>query len=253
MSTPNDPGVNQQGSNESGDPQPINFRDQVAAAMRQTGFGQVAPGEVPTAASLLRAVGGVRGLIESILPGLAFLVLFTVTKNLVLAVAAPVAVSVVFVLVRLVTRSAPMPAIAGLLGVGISAGLALFTGRAEDNFVLGIVINAVCLLVLLISLIVRRPLIGIIVGLLANDPGGYRTDKAKGRVVLVATWCWVGLFAARLIFELPLYWAGQTELLGTVKLILGVPLYAGLLWVTWLLVRAAYAKPEQPKPVAEAP
>ena len=232
---------------------PPTFHEAFAQAARNAGIGQVAPGETPTGSSLLRAIGGVRGLIESILPGLAFLVLFTVTKNLVLAVAAPVAVSVVFVLVRLVTRSAPMPAIAGLLGVGISAGLALFTGRAEDNFVLGIVINAVCLLVLLISLIVRRPLIGIIVGLLANDPGGYRTDKAKGRVVLVATWCWVGLFATRLIVELPLYFAGETELLGTVKLILGVPLYAGLLWVTWLLVRAAYAKPEQPKPVAEAP
>ena len=62
-------------------------------------------------------------------------------------------------------------------------------------------------------------------------------------MVLVATWCWVGLFAARLAFELPLYFAGQTELLGSVKLIMGVPLYAALLWVTWLLVRAAYAKP----------
>ncbi|MDO9396826.1 MAG: DUF3159 domain-containing protein, partial [Herbiconiux sp.] len=196
---------------------------------------------------LLRAIGGVRGLIESILPGLAFLVLFTVTKNLVLSVSAPVAVSVVFVIVRIVTRSAVMPAVAGLLGVGVSAGLSLFTGRAEDNFLLGIVINSVCLLVLLVSLIARRPLIGIIVGLLANDPGGYRTDRAKGRVVLVATWCWVGLFAARLIFELPLYWAGQTELLGTVKLILGVPLYAGLLWVTWLLVRAAYSTKPAPE------
>ncbi|QJU53653.1 DUF3159 domain-containing protein [Herbiconiux sp. KACC 21604] len=222
---------------------PQTFHEAFAQAARNAGIGQVKPGETPTASSLLRAIGGVRGLIESILPGLAFLVLYTFTKNLVLAVSAPVAVSVVFVIVRLVTRSAPMPAIAGLIGVGVSAGLALFTGRAEDNFLVGIAINVVCLVVLLISLIARRPLIGVIVGLLANDPGGYRTDRAKGRVVLVATWCWVGLFAARLIVELPLYWAGQTELLGSVKLIMGVPLYAGLLWVTWLLVRAAYAKP----------
>ncbi|NQX33841.1 DUF3159 domain-containing protein [Herbiconiux sp. VKM Ac-2851] len=219
------------------------FHEAFAQAARNAGIGQVKPGETPSGSSLLRAIGGVRGLIESILPGLAFLVIYTFTKDLVLAVVAPVAVSVVFVLVRLVTRSAPMPAVAGLLGVGISAALALFTGRAEDNFLVGIAINTVCLIVLLISLIVRRPLIGVIVGLLANDPAGYRTDPAKGRVVLVATWCWVGLFAARLLFELPLYLAGETTLLGSVKLIMGVPLYAGLLWVTWLLVRAAYAKP----------
>ncbi|MCS5733207.1 DUF3159 domain-containing protein [Herbiconiux daphne] len=219
------------------------FSEAFAQAARNAGIGQVAPGETPTGASLLKAIGGIRGLIESILPGLAFLVIFTFSKNLVLAVTAPVALSVVFVIVRLATRSAVMPAVAGLLGVGISAGLALFTGRAEDNFVVGIVINCVCLVILLISLIARRPFIGIVVGLLAGDGNGYRTDKAKFRVVLVATWCWVGLFAARLAFELPLYFAGQTELLGSVKLIMGVPLYAALLWVTWLLVRAAYAKP----------
>jgi hypothetical protein len=219
------------------------FSEAFAQAARNAGIGQVKPGETPTGASLLKAIGGARGLVESILPGLAFLVIYTFTKNLVLAVTAPVALAVVFVIVRLVSRSAVMPAIAGLIGVGVSAGLALFTGRAEDNFLVGIVINAVCLVILLISLIARRPLIGIIAGLLVGDPGGYRTDKAKFRVVLVATWCWVGLFAARLGFELPLYFAGQTELLGSVKLIMGVPLYAGLLWVTWLLVRAAYAKP----------
>ncbi len=225
-------------------PAPITFHEAFAQAARNAGIGQVTPGEAPTRSSLLKAIGGVRGLIESILPGLAFLVIFTITKNLVLSVSAPVALAVVFVIVRLVTRSAVMPAIAGLLGVGVSAGLALFTGRAEDNFVLGIVINVVCLVVLLISLVARRPLIGVIVSLLVNDPGGYRTDPAKGRVVLVATWCWVGLFAARLAVEVPLYLAAQTEILASVKLIMGVPLYAGLLWVTWLLVRAAYAKTE---------
>ncbi|WP_084361187.1 DUF3159 domain-containing protein [Herbiconiux solani] len=224
-------------------PTPSTFSEAFAQAARNAGIGQVAPGETPTGASLLRAIGGVRGLIESILPGLAFLVIYTITKDLPLAVTVPVAVSVVFVIIRLVTRSAVMPAIAGLIGVGVSAGLSLFTGRAEDNFVIGIGINIACLVILLISLIARRPLIGVIVGLLNGDGGAYRTDRAKSRVVLVATWCWVGLFAARLIVELPLYWAGETEILGSVKLIMGVPLYAALLWVTWLLVRAAYAKP----------
>ncbi len=241
-------------TNEHGTPDEARptFHEAFAQAARNAGIGQVAPGETPTGSSLLKAIGGVRGLVESILPGLGFLVIFTFTKNLPLAVIAPVALSVLFVIARLISRSAVMPAIAGLLGVGISAGLALFTGRAEDNFLLGIVINSVCLVVLLVSLVVRRPLIGVIVSLLANDPGGYRSDKAKGRVVLVATWCWVGLFSVRLLAELPLYFAGETELLGSVKLILGVPFYAVLLWITWLLVRAAYARPAAPASAADA-
>jgi hypothetical protein len=211
-----------------------------ADAAKRAGIGQVTPGETPTAASLLRAIGGVRGLVESLLPGLAFLVIYTVTKDLTPSVVAPVVVAVAFIVVRAVTRSPVMPAVTGLLGVAVSAALALFTGRAEDNFLPGLIINAVSLVVLLASIIARWPLIGVIVGLLTGDATGWRGDRAKFRVVLVATWCWVGLFALRLGVEGPLYLAGQATALGSVKLILGVPLYAAMLWVTWLLVRTAF-------------
>ena len=211
-----------------------------ADAARRAGIGQVTPGETPTAGSLLRAIGGVRGLIESLLPGLAFLVIYTVTGELTPSVVAPVVVAVVFIVVRAVTRSPVMPAVTGLLGVAVSAALALFTGRAEDNFLPGLIINAISLVVLLASIIARWPLIGVIVGLLTGDTTGWRSDRAKFRVVLVATWCWVGLFALRLGVEGPLYLAGNAAALGSVKLILGVPLYAAMLWVTWLLVRTAF-------------
>ena len=221
---------------------PVNFRDQLAAAMRQTGFGQVAPGEVPTAASLLSAVGGVRGLIESILPGLVFLVLFTITKSVALAVLVPVVVGLGFIVVRLVTRSALMPAIIGLLLLVVSAVLALISGRAEQAFIPGMLINAGSALVLLISIVVRWPLIGLIVGFLTNEGVEWKKDAAKRRVLSIATWMWLGLFVLRLAVEVPLYLARQTEWLASMKLILGVPLYAVLLWVTWLLVRAAYGR-----------
>ncbi|MET0991946.1 MAG: DUF3159 domain-containing protein, partial [Lacisediminihabitans sp.] len=224
------------GPTEPGVDAPINFRDQLSAAMRQTGFGQVAPGEVPTAASLLSAVGGVRGLIESILPGLVFLVLFTITKSVALAVLVPVVVGVAFIVVRLVTRSALMPAIIGLVLLVVSAVLALISGRAEQAFIPGMLINAGSVLVLLVSIIVRWPLIGLIVGFLTNEGVEWKKDAAKRRVLSIATWMWLGLFALRLAVEVPLYLAHQTEWLAGTKLILGVPLYAVLLWVTWLLV-----------------
>jgi hypothetical protein len=216
-----------------------------ADAARRAGIGQVTPGEIPTAASLVRAVGGVRGLIESLLPGLAFLVIYTITRDLTPSVVAPLVVAVGFILVRAITRSPVMPAVTGLLGVAISAALALFTGRAEDNFLPGLIINGVSVVVLLVSIAVRWPLIGVIVGLLTGDATGWRSDRAKFRVVLVATWCWVGLFALRLGVQAPLYFAGQVAALGSMKLILGVPLYAGMLWVTWLLVRTAFGHDKQ--------
>lgn len=217
--------------------------ESLSAAVRGAGLGRVAPGEAPTARALLAAMGGVRGLIESILPALGFLVVYTFTHELVPAVLAPLVVAVGFVVVRILTRSPVTSALVGVLGIAVSAALALLTGRPEDNFIPGFLINGVSLVVLLVSLIVRWPLIGVFAGLLTNDTSQWRSDRAKFRVFTIATILWVGLFALRLAVELPLYFAGQAQWLATTKLLLGVPLYAGLLWVTWLLVRTVYPAP----------
>lgn len=218
------------------------FREAFADAMRKTGLGQVTPGEVPTAGSLLSAVGGVRGLTESILPGLGFLIMYTLTTSLVLSVLAPVALAVIFVVVRLVTRTPLTQAIAGIVGIAISAVLALVSGRAENNFVPGILINVASLVVLLVSIAIQWPLIGVVVGFLTNEGIAWKKDRAKRRVLFLATWLWATLFGLRLAVEVPLYFAKETEWLAGTKLLLGVPLYAGMLWVTWLLVRAVYGR-----------
>ena len=216
-------------------------REALAAAARQSGFGLVQPGERPTAQALWAAVGGVRGLIESLLPGFLFLVVFTITGEVAPSVLIPAAVAVLFVVVRAVTRSPIVPAVVGLVGIGLSAGLALFTGRAEENFVLGFIINAVWLIALLVSLVIRRPLVGVIAGLLTGDHA-WREDPAKRTVLTVTTWLWVGMFALRLGVQVPLYLSSQAAALAATKLVMGVPLYAALLWVTWLMVRSVYAR-----------
>ncbi|PJJ72357.1 uncharacterized protein DUF3159 [Diaminobutyricimonas aerilata] len=225
------------------DPAP-SLSDTLSAAAQRAGFARVAPGETPTASALLAAVGGVRGLVESILPGLVFLVVYTITADLVPSVIVPIAVAALFVIVRLITRTPVMPAVVGAIGIAASATLALLSGRAEDNFVPGFWINAISLTTLVASLIARWPLVGVIVGLLTSDLSGWRADRAKMRVMTVATVLWAGLFALRLGVQLPLYFSGNVEWLAGTKLLMGVPLYAGLLWVTWLLVRAVYARPE---------
>jgi len=220
------------------------IRDTFAAAARNSSVAKVEPGETPTGSALLAAMGGVRGLVESILPGLAFLVVYTITQQLLPSVLIPLAIAVVFVIVRVATRQPWTSAVAGVIGIGLSAGLALFTGRAEDNFVFGFIINGVFLLALVISLIVRWPLIGVIASLITGEGSSWRADKAKFRVALISTLLWCGLFGLRLAVELPLYFAGNTSALAGLKLLLGVPLYAAMLWVTWLLVRTVYARPQ---------
>jgi len=218
----------------------VSLAAQLQAAARRAGIGQVAPGEVPTAAALLTAIGGVRGLVESIVPGLGFVVVYTITRDVVPSVLIPLVLAVAFVVARAVQRGPVAQALAGVFGIALSAGIALLSGRAENNFVPGLIINAASLLAMLVSIAVRWPLIGVVVGLLTNDGTGWRADRAKRRVLVLATWLWAGLFAARLAVQVPLFLAGDVALLGTLKLVMGVPLYAGLLWVTWLLVRTVY-------------
>lgn len=226
----------------SGDAAPDPVGESLAAAARRSAFGKVAPGETPTGSALLAAMGGIRGLVESILPGLAFLVVFTITQQLLPSVLIPLAIAVVFVVARAVTRQPWTSAVAGVVGIGLSAGLALLTGRSEDNFVFGFIINGVFLVALLISLAVRWPLIGVIASLITGEGSVWRSDRAKVKVAIIATVLWCGLFALRLGVELPFYFAGNTQVLATLKLILGVPLYAAMLWVTWLLTRTVWAR-----------
>jgi hypothetical protein len=113
------------------------FGRSLAEAAERSGLGRIARDESLTPADLVGALGGVRGLAEAILPGLVFLVVYTFTRELVWALAASVGLAIVFTVARLATRSRPTQAIAGLVGVAASAALALWTGRAEDNYVIG--------------------------------------------------------------------------------------------------------------------
>ncbi len=228
------------------EPQPETFRDALGEAVRKAGIGQVKPGEVPTGASLLKAVGGVRGLIEAILPGLGFLIVYAFTREVLPSVIAPVVLALTFVVIRIATKTPLTQAFAGVFGIVISAVLALATGRAEDNFVPGLIINVASIVVLLVSLTIRWPIVGLIAGVLTNEWTAWREDVAKRRVLTLCTWLWVGLFSLRLSVQAPLYFSGQTELLAATKLLMGIPLYAGLLWVTWLMVKSVYLKSGQP-------
>jgi len=225
------------------DDQP-DFREQMSQALRRSGLGRVAPDQAPSAATLLTAMGGVRGILESILPGLLFLVTYTVTRSLWWSVAAPVVIAIVFVVIRLVRRQALTTSIAGLVGIVISAAIALLLNKPEANFIPGFFINAGILLITLITLAVRRPLIGVVASLLLSDPE-WRADRAQRRVAYIATWLWVGLAVTRLGVELPLYFAGDTSALAAARLITGVPLYAVILWLTWLVMRTAWTAPER--------
>lgn len=230
------------------------FAESMAGAARRAGFGAATEGTPITGQALLATMGGIRGLIEAVLPGLVFLVTYSLTIDpstdvatdpigtLLPSLVAPLVIGVIFVVLRAVTRQTMTPAIGGLVGTAISVALALFTGKPSDFFLVGLWTNAGYGAALLISVLVRWPLIGVAVGFLMGDGVAWRLDASKRRVLTILTLCWTGLFLGRLAVQLPMYLANNVELLATTKLLMGIPLYAPLLIVSWLLVRSVYRK-----------
>ncbi|MFM6971398.1 MAG: DUF3159 domain-containing protein [Rhodoluna sp.] len=188
--------------------------------------------------SVTSALGGVFGIVESIVPSLAFVTVLALTSNTPFAVGVAVSLSAVFLIVQLIRRKPITQALAGAIGIAISAFLPLREGgKASDYFLQGFFTNGAYLSALAVSLIVRWPLVGVLVGLLIGKGKTWRSNKPQYRRFQAATLVWVLLFAGRLLVQVPLYLANQTEVLGLMRVFMGVPLYALCIWFTWLLVR----------------
>ncbi|HEX9089239.1 MAG TPA: DUF3159 domain-containing protein, partial [Arthrobacter sp.] len=158
---------------------------------------------------VLKSAGGIQGIAESILPGLVFLVAFTVTRERPLALVASLAVAAAFTVVRLVQRKPLTQALAGIAGVGVSAWLANSTGKAEDFYVPGFFTNTAYIVAMTISIAVRWPFAGLIFGFIRNEGLDWRKDPARVKAYQIGTWVIIAVLALRLLVQVPLYFMGE--------------------------------------------
>ena len=187
--------------------------------------------------SLLDSIGGPLGILEAVLPATLFSFSYAITKDALTAVVIAASSSLIFILIRLFQRKALTQAIVGALAIGLAAFLALRDGgQASDYFIPGFITNASYGSVLLISVLIRRPIMGYIAQLLFGLQG-WREDKPTYRRLRLVTLMWVGFFSARLAVQLPLYFANAVETLALARAVMGAPAYAGLLALTWVLLR----------------
>lgn len=196
--------------------------------------------------SVEQAIGGVRGIVESVLPGLVFVVLYVATSDLRLSLIVSAAAAVAAVVLRLVQGTPVTQALSGILGVGIGVVWAWRSGESKNFFAWGLWVNSAWFLGALVSIVVRWPAVGVLVGLLRSEDTTWRTapeHRGLRRRYVLATWVWVALFGSRLAVQVPLYQDSTVGWLGTAKLVMGIPLFALALWLSWLLVRRPAAVP----------
>ena len=187
---------------------------------------------------VLNALGGKRGLIDSGLPSLVFLIVFNISgKDVNAALYAAVALSIVLTLLRLLKRETIQHAISGLIGVGICALISKRTGNAADFYLPGLWINAGYGLLYAITNLVKWPILGVMLGPILGENLLWRKDPARLNAYIKAGWLWVAMFAARLIVQYPLYKSGNINILGTARLLMGYPLFILTAWGTWQILR----------------
>ncbi|WP_270889170.1 DUF3159 domain-containing protein [Pedococcus sp. 5OH_020] len=187
---------------------------------------------------LSRALGGWRGSVETALPTVAFVLVWTWRKDVLTAVLATGAVAVVLAVVRLAQRQSLQFVLSAVVPTAIAAFFVLRTGRAQDAFLPGILWNAALTVLGLVSVVVRWPLVGFMVGAgdprAADDPVAWRRDSGVVRVCQRLTLVMVAAFVVRVAVMAPLYLAGEVTWLGVAKVALGWPL-----WLAAVAVMAA--------------
>jgi hypothetical protein len=188
-------------------------------------------------------LGGVRGIAESSIPVIVFVVV-NIVASLQPALIAAVGVAVAIAIFRLLRRQSVRHALNGLFGIGIGALIAYRTGEAKDFYIYGIWLNLAYAVAMVGSVVAARPLVGWLWSLVADGGGDrWRLDEGLRRIFSWLTFVWATVFLAKFVVNMWVYLAEglsddqKASILGVMRIALGAPPYALLLLLTVWTVR----------------
>ena len=189
--------------------------------------------------TVLKALGGKKGLIDSGLPAVVFLVTFNVRNDLREAIVAALGLSICLAIFRLAKKDTIQHSISGILGVLICAYFANRSGNASDFYIPKLLTNLAYGTAYLVANLVGWPLMGIVLGPLLGENFEWRKNPQRKKVYIRASRIWVAMFFSRIAVQYPIYRSGNVNLLGTVNLAMGYPLFFAAAYGSWLVIKTA--------------
>ncbi|MEU2206219.1 DUF3159 domain-containing protein [Streptomyces hygroscopicus] len=190
--------------------------------------------------ALLEAFGGVRGMVDTTVPGLVFVLLYTIKRDIHLAAIAALGLTVLLALARLVRKETLKHAFSGVFGVAFGAVFAMMSGDAKNFYLPGMLYTLGLAVAYVLSALFRYPLIGVLLGPMLKENLSWRTrNPGRFRAYTRATWAWGLILLAKSAVLFPLYWWGDATQLGWVKVALGIPPFLLCVYLTWIFLAKA--------------
>jgi hypothetical protein len=193
-----------------------------------------------TEAALFEAFGGVRGMVETTVPGLVFVAIYTVNRDIHIAAIVAVSLSVLLGLARLARKDTLKHAFSGVFGVAFGAVFAMMSGNAKNFYLPGMLYTLGLAVAYCVSALAGFPLLGLILGPVFKENLSWR-DRNPGRRVAYtkASWAWGIILLAKSAILFPLYWWGNATQLGWVKVALGIPPFLLCVYLSWIFLAKA--------------
>lgn len=193
-----------------------------------------------TEAALFEAFGGVRGMVETTVPGLVFVAVYTADRDIKTSALAALGLSVLLGVSRLVQRDTLKHAFGGVFGVAFGAVFAMMSGNAKNFYLPGMLYTLGLSIAYLVSAAAGLPLLGLILGPVFKENLSWRKrNPGRLRAYTKASWAWGLILLAKSAILFPLYWWGDATQLGWVKVALGIPPFLLAVYLTWIfLVKA---------------
>ncbi len=194
-------------------------------------------------------LGGVRGLVESGIPVLVFVVAniaWALRPAILVAAGSAVAIAVW----RLTRKESVRHAINGLFGIGLGAIIAWKTGSAKNFYLPGILLSLAYGVAMLASIPLRVPLVGWVWALLADrGSSAWRGDRHLVRTFSWLTAVWAATYLVKTGVQAVIFSntsdSDPGTTLGIARLVLGYPPYLLLIAVTVWVVRRYHPRAGQ--------
>ena len=187
---------------------------------------------------VINALGGKKGLIDSGLPAVVFLIVFNFGQDLQRAIWAALSLSIILAIWRLFRKDTIQHSVSGVIGVLICAYFANRSGNATDFYIPKLLTNLAYGTVYLIGNLVGWPILGLVLGPLLGENFTWRNNPRRKKMYIKASWLWVALFFSRIAVQYPIYESGNVNLLGTVNLAMGYPLFFAAAYGSWLIIKS---------------